>query len=874
VNDRTRPGGSALPNLPPGLLPVYATPSAWLAAGLAGTGWALWGWPVWMPAQAFGVLVLALLGILFAVRLRRRLTQAGLGPLAAAVLLLAIVAAALAATQLRIADRLQHRLDPALEGRDLLLTGVVASLPQHGAQGLRFVFHVEQARWRGDPLVIGAQVPERVSMGWFTGFHEDATLSQPQLALKAGQRWTFRARLRQPHGPLNPHGFDLERFLFVNDLRATGAVRDAPPQAVETDAGYPVQRWRQWVRDRLLTHTGDTPAAGVLAALVVGDQSAIGREEWDLFRDTGVAHLMAISGLHVTMFAWAAGGLIGLLWRGSTRACLRLPAPTAARLGGLAAALAYAVFSGWGVPAQRTVWMLAVVTLLVVSGRRWPWSAVLLAAAAVVAVLDPWALLDIGFWLSFVAVGLLMLASPGLARPRDAAVLAGSAVPDAARSRWLPAWRRLVPAWLGDAMRTQWIATIGLAPLTLVLFQQVSLVGFVANLVAVPWVTLVVTPLAMLGALLPWAWTLAAWAVEGMTAGLQGLAQWPWAVWTVPAVPWWWQAAALLGGVVAVLPVPWWWRLQALPLMLPLLWPVVPRPPFGQFELVAVDVGQGTAAIVRTRDHVLVYDTGPQTGRDSDAGQRILVPLLRARGDLAIDRLVLSHRDLDHVGGAASVLRGARVTELRSSLEAGHPLLGLAREQGARVEPCAAAQRWTWDGVQFEFLHPREGAIDRSPEVRARANELSCVLKVTAAGAGAGAASGGAAAAPDARPPGPRSVLLTGDIERASESLVVAAAPDSLPAEILFVPHHGSRTSSSIGFIEAVAPRWAVVQAGYRSRFGHPAPEVVQRYRERGVTVVASPGCGAWTWRAGEAEPICERARVRRHWQHPDPGAP
>jgi competence protein ComEC len=845
----------------PGGLPLAAaaTPTAWLLALLAGTGIGLGFVPVLAVERAWGLAALAALSwaVLWVCKRRSEADARGdVGPtpwldlftLAMILLLMAML------TQVRIQQRLADRLDPALEGRDLLLTGRIASLPSVGPQGLRFVFEVEQARWRGDPLAVGPQVPEFVSMGWFTGFHEDATLSQPQQALKAGQRWTFKARLRQPHGVLNPHGFDLERYLFTHGLRATGAVREAPPQAVELAAGYPVQRWRQSVRDAIQLRLGETRAAGVIAALVVGDQSAIAREDWDLFRDTGVAHLMAISGLHVTMFAWAAGLAIGWGWRRSGRACLWLPAPTAARLGGWLAALGYAVFSGWGVPAQRTVWMLAVVTLLAVSGRRWPWTATLLAAAAVVALVDPWALLDVGFWLSFAAVGLLMLAgSPRLAPAAMGLEPAGVATRGIGK-----AWQRLRDS-VAEGLRTQWITTIGLAPLTLILFQQVSVVGFVANIVAIPWVTLLVTPLAMLGVLLPAAWELAARAVELMSSGLTGLAGLPGATVTVAAVAWPWQLAGLLGGVLLVLPLPWAWRALGLPLLMGLLWPVTDRPPEGQFELVAVDVGQGTAAIIRTRHHLLVYDTGPQTGRDNDAGQRILLPLLKARGETRIDRLVLSHRDLDHVGGAASVLRGLNVAALSSSLEPGHPLLGLAAERDAPAAPCTAQQRWDWDGVRFEFLHPRVDARDLAPEIRVRANELSCVLKVSAA---PGAASGA------------RSVLLTGDIEQASERLVVSTEPEALRADVLFVPHHGSRTSSSIGFIEAVAPRWAVVQAGYRSRFGHPAPDVVQRYRERGIAVVASPGCGAWSWKARASEPVCERALARPHWRHPDPGAP
>ena len=245
------------------------------------------------------------------------------------------------------------------------------------------------------------------------------------------------------------------------------------------------------------------------------------RDDWDLFRDTGVAHLMSISGLHVTMFAWLAGLAIGAAWRRSARLTLAVPAPLAARVGGLAAAVAYAVVAGWGVPAQRTVWMLATASLLPVAGARWPWPLLLLAAAVVVSALDPWALLQPGFWLSFVAVALLMASDAG-------------ASPQAT-----PRQGRLAAA-LGGArrgLRTQLVATLGLAPLTLVFFGQVSLVGFVANLAAIPVVTLLVTPLALLGTLAPPLWSVGAWLSAGLSDALGWLAALPGAVWFAAAAP-------------------------------------------------------------------------------------------------------------------------------------------------------------------------------------------------------------------------------------------------------------------------------------------------------------------------------------------------
>ena len=527
---------------------------------------------------------------------------------------------------------------------------------------------------------------------------------------------------------------------------------------------------------------------------------------------------------------------------------------------GVLAAGAYAVFSGWGVPAQRTFWMLATVALLRSSSVRWPWPLVMLCAATVVTAIDPWALLQPGFWLSFMAVALLMTSgSPQgawanglgvdvLARspsgppdapvheaPVDAAGRSGPSSdhhPPTGAASWRlnaqRAWQRIRTESLGG-LRTQWIATIGLAPLTLVFFQQVSLVGFVANLIAIPLVTLLVTPLALLGAVVPMLWVAGAWVVMQLTAVLQWLASAPVVVWSAAVAPPWAQAAGLLAGVLLVAPLPWRVRMMALPLLLLLLAPPRPLPPVGQFELVAADVGQGTAVIVRTREHVLLYDTGPQYSPESDAGARVLLPLLRARGDDHIDRLVLSHRDTDHVGGAASLLRELPITELSSSLEPTHLLLQQARARHVTEQACEAGQFWVWDGVRFEVLHP--GSADLAPD--ARPNTLSCVVKVQGTGG---------------------SALLTGDIERDQEIRLLREQAAALRSDVLIVPHHGSRTSSIAAFLDVVRPTVAVFQAGHRNRYGHPAPDVVARYRERGIAVVSSPVCGAWTWRSDDLQ--------------------
>ena len=744
-------------------------------------------------------------------------------------LLLAVAAAALAfaAANGRATVRLAEGLAPAMEGQDLQVTGVISQLPRSTLAGTRFVLDVEAA-------LLGAQavtVPPRLALGWYRGVDEDALLGGPAQELRAGQRWQLPVRLRRPHGPFNPHGFDLELWLFEQGIGASGYVRSragASAFLLDPRAGRALQGARQDIRDAIARRVEDPAVAGVLAALTVGDQQAIERADWDVFRNTGVAHLMAISGLHITMFAWLAAAMIGRLWRLCPRCLLRLPAPLAARWGGVLAALAYALLAGWGVPAQRTVGMLALVALLRSSGLRWPQPAVLLAVAAVMALADPWALLQPGFWLSFGAVALLVVSEPVFHRP-DASPASG--------------WRIRLQQAIRGGVHTQTVATVGLAPLSMFFFQQVSVVGLPANLLAIPLVTLLITPLALLGVVLPPLWLLAAELVAFLRLVLGWLSAWPWAVWHAAVAPPWAMGCGLLGAAVAVLPLPWRQRAMALPLLLPLLLPSVPRPAQGEFEVVAVDIGQGTSVLVRTARHLLVYDAGPAYSTESDAGVRVLLPLLRARGERRVDLLMLSHRDADHVGGAAALLAGLPVRQLSTSLAEDHPLLA----GSAPHRRCAAGQAWSWDGVQFEVLHPLDGdhALPLKP------NALSCVLRVQGVAGGR-----------------PLRLLLTGDIEAGQEAALLARAGATLQADVLLVPHHGSRTSSSAAFIEAVRPGVALVQAGYRSRYGHPAPAVLARYRQAGVIVQRSDACGAWHLPPqGPAE--CERQRAPRYWHHP-----
>ena len=751
-------------------------------------------------------------------------------------------------------------LNPALEGRDIAVTGTVLAMPQIGEDAVRFRLGIDTAQLDGQAVTL----PPQIMLGWYSGFmgRETKTTSvessdaselaldlqrKPQ-RLRAGERWQMTVRLKAPHGNSNPHGFDYELWLWEQGIQATGYVRagphDAPPRKLSSQWRYPVERARQSVRESIYERVGNRQLAGVLAALVVGDQNAIERADWDVFRATGVAHLMSISGLHITMFAWVASLLVAGLWRRSARLtprlCLALPASSAGALGGLLLATLYALFSGWGVPAQRTIWMLAAVVLLRQSGRRWPWLQVWLMAMAVVVALDPWALMQAGFWLSFVAVGVLFATDSGAVNARQTSASGLFDAKNQSAPWFLPGWLAKPLSGLLRSAREQWVVTLALTPLSLLLFNQVSLVGLLANAVAIPWVTLLVTPLAMLGVVYAPLWDAAAWAVGLLALFLQWLAGWSLASVSVAAAPLWCAVAGVLGGGLMAMRLPLYWRVLGIPLLLPvLLWQparVVP----GQFELLAADIGQGNAVLVRTARHTLLYDAGPRFSRESDAGNRVLVPLLRALGE-RIDMLVLSHRDSDHVGGAAAVLAMQPQASLLSSIEDAHELQALRKSTR-----CIAGQRWVWDGVDFEVLHPAAADYDTA----AKSNAMSCVLRVSN---------------------GARTALLVGDIEVLQERRLVAANPSALRADILLVPHHGSKTSSSAEFLDAVQPPLALVQAGYRNRFSHPVASVVARYDERGIRLMRSPQCGAARWQSqNPAHVSCQRATGQRYWHHLD----
>jgi competence protein ComEC len=741
----------------------------------------------------------------------------------------------------------QAALDPQLapqdEGRDLAVVGVVESLPYVFEQGVRFNFHVERS------LEAGVRPPPHVALAWYAadvghgrpGADANANANpsaaaptQPVPDLQPGERWQLTLRLQRPHGNANPGGFDYEVWLLEQGLRATGYVRAGAAQEADNrriDAFVPsfgavVERARGFLRARIARALAGKTYAAVIVALVIGDQRGIGQSDWQVFNRTGIGHLISISGLHITMVAGLAALGASALWRRSfftdLQLPLRLPAQKVAALAGAGTALAYVLLAGFGVPAQRTLYMLTVVALALWTGRITAVSNVLCLALGAVVLLDPWAVLWPGFWLSFGAVAIILYAGHGRIGPVSSGLRAN----------------------LLGAGRTQWAVTAGMVPLSMLLFAQVSLVSPLANAIAIPLVSFVVTPLALAGSLLPdplcgWLLVLAHALVAALAALLEALSKWPAAVWQAPAPPWWVFAFALAGTLWLLAPRGWPLRWIGVLAWLPLLDAAPSAPARGDFRVTAFDVGQGMALLVETAGHRLLYDSGPAYSPGSDAGSRVILPYLRMRGIRSLDGMVISHADLDHSGGAPALLAELEVGWLASSLGDAHP----AVQAALRPLRCTAGQRWEWEGVRFTMLHPAAASyLDASLKTNAR----SCVLRID---------------------DGRHALLLAGDIEAAQEAALVAAAAPALQADVLLAPHHGSGTSSTPSFLQAVSPQIGIFQVGYRNRYRHPKAQVYARYGDLGIARLRTDELGALTLGFGvELQADGYRLTHPRYW--------
>lgn len=670
-------------------------------------------------------------------------------------------------------NRLAHRLDPQLQGVDLAIEGVVASLPESDAHSVRFNFDVTHG---------AVHLPAHLRLSWY----------YPQQAVKAGQRWRFMVRLKRPHGSLNPGGFDYESWLLLQDIGATGTVHDSAQAQWLGDGGYAyaVLRWRQQLAEKLAALLPENNNLGLIKALTLGDGDAITQRQWEVFRQTGIVHLMVISGSHIALVAGWCYVIVRKLWvlSGSLRYSPQKVAAIAAVCGGIG----YALLAGFAVPAQRAV-VMTIVGLLAMLLQRYVRAGYALAMAALlVTAAQPVAVLAPGFWLSFGAMALIAYVIVGRLRQSS---------------------------WLISAMKIQWAMALGLTPLLLLFFQQVSLLSLPANFIAVPLIGFVTVPLALSAVLLlPLLPQASVWLLQAVDLSLQGL-DWllhgllriPYALLSHPQPAWWAVLLAVIGALLLLAPRGISGRWLGALLWLPLLFPLREEIESGAVKITLLDVGQGLSAVVQTHGHSLVFDTGAKYSESFDMGQAVVLPFLRSQSVERVDTVIISHGDNDHRGGLDALLQGIKTIRLSSSDS------GILQRYSA--EFCTGGRQWQWDGVTFTLLTPRHHTFGKE-------NNNSCVLKVESAYG---------------------SILLPGDIEADAENWLTENYREELHADVLIAPHHGSKTSSTPVFMQNVKPDYVLIPAGYRNRFGFPHPAVLERYRQIGAQWLSSADAGAIT---------------------------
>ncbi len=696
------------------------------------------------------------------------------------------------------------QLDSGIEAQTVLVEGTVLDMPTHSASGiLRQQMSVDRIKDASGWQDFGG----KVRLGWYNN----------SLQPGPGERWQLAVRLKRPHGFANPGGFDYERWLFQQRIRATGYVREDARNR-RLSEGHPalVTAIRNRLQLTMQQLQADKPTMAMIRALTIGDRSAISPADWNILRNTGTSHLMAISGLHISLAAGLLFWLVRGLWAHTGRFAETIPARKIAASTAVAGALLYAMLAGFGIPARRAVVMVTVVMLAVVFNRRSGLVPALCLAAVVTLLIDPLSVLSAGWWLSFWAVVLI------------AYLAAGRHGQQGPGSRWV---------------YMHVLLALGMLPILLVFFQSASLLAPLANVIAVPWVGMLVVPLALLGSLVTFLHAatgelllvVAASLLEPLWSWLDWLAAAPFSTWQQHQPLVWTLLPGGPGLLLLLAPrgVPGRWL--GLLLLLPVFIIQPDRPGPGEVRMTLLDVGQGLATVVQTQHHTLVYDAGPRFSEAFDTGSAVVIPFLRSQGIRRIDTLVVSHGDNDHIGGVESLMSAYETGRVISSVP--------GKIHRAATEHCLRGQHWEWDGVNFNMLHP--GAASALS-----GNNNSCVLKIGVRGG--------------------RGVLLTGDIENEAEDALMREQGEALGSDVLVVPHHGSNTSSSPGFLTQVEPAVALFPAGYLNRYRFPKPAVMDRYVSRGVDWYQTGLAGAITVDLGgvSAEPEIRRYREqqRRYW--------
>ncbi|MCZ6802730.1 MAG: DNA internalization-related competence protein ComEC/Rec2 [Proteobacteria bacterium] len=695
-----------------------------------------------------------------------------------------------------------HYLNPDIEKIDVFIKGTVVSLPEIYGDHIRFLMDINEIKDSNDRWF---RSPGIVRLSWY----------RTQKTPSPGEIWQLKTRLKRPYGFMNPGGFDYEAWMLRQGIKAIGYVKqDKLNQKMGVAEYYFIQRLRYKIAHQL-KHELDKPLLGLVLALSLGDRSQLERKQWEIFTQTGTNHLIAISGLHLGLIAGFIYFLARFFWSRFYFATQRIPAPYFASLMAFAGAFFYAVLAGFALPAQRSLIMISVCLFALFSAKQILIVNVICIAVILVLILDPFAIIAADFWLSFLAVIIILYVT-----------------------RFRISKRNNLMRWI----RLQCLLSIALCPILIFWFKQIPLYSLLANLIAIPVIGFLLVPLILVAMILlfplpglsQFLYNIIDRINEVQWSYLEFLSQQNYVIIPVAAPNLLSLALAVIGIIFLLMPRGLPARWLGIIWILPLLFPLTPTLNQGEFDFNLLDVGQGLSAVIQTNRHTLVYDTGAKFSERFNIGDAVLKPYLRYKGINQISLLLISHGDNDHIGGVNAIIENFKIDKILTSVPTQLPV--------GKSEFCHAGQKWGWDGVDFEILHPQQ-------ENSFTGNNGSCVLKV-------------------ASPYG--SVLLTGDIERQAEKSLLKNARELIKSDILLVPHHGSRTSSTKMFISAVAPKYAFTATGYRNRFGFPKQDIISRYETHGIETLVSYKTGEISakFREGGLKIDEFRTNNRRFWHY------
>ncbi len=689
---------------------------------------------------------------------------------------------------------ISDRLSLKLMGQDIIITGTIISIPVQDDRRISFEFSPDTSS--------ATNLPSKLRLNWYRPFPE---------TINADEKWQLTVRLKQAHGMMNPGAFDYEGWLFQRNIGGTGYVRASQNnKRLAAASNFSVNALRQSLIDRIELHFGDSKNLGLIQGLTTGIRHNISDKQWQVLRLSGTSHLLAISGLHIGLAAAIGFFCFKWLWSRRAKNLLFLPSKEAGAIGGFVTALFYVAMAGFSIPSQRALIMVVTVMLTLFIRKPAAMRSILAVSLIIILMHDPLAILSVGLWLSFSAVTIILFISQN---------------------------RFPAPRWQWAKIHT--LIAFGLTPLLLLFFMQTSVIAPIANFIAVPVVSILVVPLLLLASLFLWLFEplgvmllqCADFLLSLLWPVLEFLAKLPFSHWSSPNFPRLYWLSIILGTVLLLTPRRFPAKWLGLIGLLPLVLYSPDKPAKDDFWFTLLDVGQGLSAVIQTKNHTLVFDTGPKFSDSFDTGSAVVSPFLKQQGINHLDTLIISHGDNDHIGGALSLIAEIKTNTILSSVP----------ERLPTANHCIAGQSWQWDGVSFSLLHPRSD--DQESE-----NNLSCVLKVSTKN---------------------NSVLLTGDIESKAEKLLVQRYGSKLASTLLVVPHHGSKTSSSYAFIHAVNPEIVLFPVGYRNRYGFPKQDIVKRYNTQNRILFDSARYGAIQYKfepCTVSEPILWRQQAKRIW--------